>query len=92
MVAMYIDDIIVTSSDDAIISDLKAQLHNIFYIKDLSVLKCFLVIEDGYTVDEIILSQNKFTKDMLHDYKFDLSHKVVTLLLLNLKSEFTKGT
>lgn len=39
----------------------------------------------------IILSQNKFTKDLLHDCDFDLSVKAVTPLPLNLKLKFDEG-
>lgn len=55
-----------------------------FSIKDLGHLDYFLGIEVGYEPQGIVLSQNKFTRD-LRNYSFDLSTKDVTPLPLNLK-------
>ena len=45
IVAVYVDDIIVTSSNIAKINALKAHLHSTFSIKDLGLLNYFLGIE-----------------------------------------------
>lgn len=46
---LYIDDMIITGNDNAIVEELKRFLHNNFRIKDLGHLKYFLGIEVAYS-------------------------------------------
>lgn len=48
VVAVYVDDIIITGDDDEVIQDLKSHLHNVFSIKYLGLLNCFLGIKITY--------------------------------------------
>lgn len=91
VVAVYVDDIIVTGDNYSEITDLKNHMHHIFSIKDLGILHYFLGIEVGYVTDGIILSQKKFSNDILKDCDFDYSKPAVTPLPLNLKSSATNG-
>jgi hypothetical protein len=63
---VYVDNIIVTSSCpaviDALLSDLKAE----FALKDMGNLHYFLGIEVQNVADGILLSQEKYTNDILH--------------------------
>jgi hypothetical protein len=60
-----VDDIIIVSlvsqATDALLQDLKAD----FTLKDLKELHCFLHIEVKKTSDGILLSQEKYTSDVL---------------------------
>ena len=48
MVAVYVDDILVTGDNSNEITTLKAHLHKVLSIKDLSILHFFLGIEVSY--------------------------------------------
>ena len=69
IVAVYVDDIILTGNDIACISQLKHYLNDTFSIKDLGILHYFLGLEVNYIDAGIFLSQAKFTKDLLKDSK-----------------------
>lgn len=55
-------DIIITGSNETVITDLKSFLHTKFNIKDLGILKYFLGIEVSHTSEGYILTQRKYTK------------------------------
>ncbi|KAI3776447.1 hypothetical protein L1987_46232 [Smallanthus sonchifolius] len=66
-VLIYVDDVIMVGDDINKIRDTKAELHRRFTIKDLGNLKYFLGIEVARTKDGIVLSQRKYTLDILRD-------------------------
>ena len=59
------DDILLTGSNLSTIQALKQHLHSSFGIKDLGLMHYFLGIEVSYLPTGIVLSQNKYTKDIL---------------------------
>lgn len=73
------------------IQAVKDHLHTTFSIKDLVILHYFLEIEIAYLSDGIVMSQSKFTKELLQDCQFDVSKKDVTPLPLNLKHSASAG-
>lgn len=83
--AVYVDDILLTGDNLSEINALKAHLHRVFSIKDLSYLNHFLGLEIGYTPEGIILSQAKFTRELLSDSGIDKFKTVDTPLPLYLK-------
>ena len=90
--AIYVDDILLTGTDSFTIDELKAFLHHSFSIKDLGLLHYFLGIEVGYLPEGILLTQHKFTREILSDYGFDISKPTTTPLPLNLKLQADSGT
>ncbi|XP_057532974.1 uncharacterized mitochondrial protein AtMg00810-like [Amaranthus tricolor] len=86
IVAIYVDDIILTCYNPLIIHQLKAHLHHIFSIKDLGTLSFFLGIEVSY-VDQgiIIMSQKKFTLKLIRDSGIQVNKRAVTPLPVHLK-------
>jgi histone deacetylase 1/2 len=64
-VMIYVDDIIVTSSSDHAISALLRDLNKNFVIKDLGDLHYFLGIEVTKTQNGLLLTQEKYAKDLL---------------------------
>ncbi|KAJ0511272.1 putative RNA-directed DNA polymerase [Helianthus annuus] len=64
---IYVDDVIIVGDDMNKIKATKTELHRRFSIKDLGILKYFLEIEVARTKDGIVLSQRKYTLDILRD-------------------------
>ncbi|KAI3722512.1 hypothetical protein L2E82_33551 [Cichorium intybus] len=66
-ILIYVDDVIVVGNNPNKIQEIKTCLHAKFSIKDLGSLKYFLGIEVAKTPDGLVLSQRKFTLDILKD-------------------------
>ena len=64
-VLIYVDDIIVASSTHEAASALLQDLNKDFALKDLGVLNYFLGIEVNKTQDDILLTQEKYAKEVL---------------------------
>lgn len=69
---VYVDDIIVTGSNNVEIEQLICNLGNAFALKDLGQLNFFLGIEVTRNEDTLFLSQSKYLKELLT--KFDLKN------------------
>lgn len=67
-------------SDPSSIAALKLHLHTTFGIKDFGVLHYFLGIEVCYLLEGTLLSQKKFTSELLNDCGLDVTKKAVTPL------------
>ncbi|RVW76635.1 Retrovirus-related Pol polyprotein from transposon RE1 [Vitis vinifera] len=68
-VLVYVDDILVTSSDTAAITSLIAQLSSEFSLKDLGEVHYFLGIQVSHTNNGLHLSQTKYIRDLLQKTK-----------------------
>uniref|UniRef100_A0A2N9H044 Reverse transcriptase Ty1/copia-type domain-containing protein n=1 Tax=Fagus sylvatica TaxID=28930 RepID=A0A2N9H044_FAGSY len=64
-ILIYVDDVISADNDSHRIFSLKNYLHSQFRIKDLGPLKYFLGIEVARSSTGIVLSQRKYTLDIL---------------------------
>ena len=62
---IYVDDIIITGSDQDGIQKLKQHLFSHFQTKDLGKLKYFLCIEVAQSNSGVIISQRKYILDIL---------------------------
>jgi len=67
ILAVYVDDIIITGDDEAEIGRLKQCLSNTFEVKDLGQLRYFLGIEVARSSKGIVLSQRKYILDLLNN-------------------------
>jgi Reverse transcriptase (RNA-dependent DNA polymerase) len=65
MLAVYVDDMIITCDDEGEIAQLKVKLGKESEVKDLGQLRNFLGIEIARGVEKIILSQRKYVIDLL---------------------------
>jgi len=91
VVAVYVDDILITGSDPTAIQQLKQNLHSTFGIKDLGFLHYFLGFEVSRSPDGFTLTQRKFTQDLLKQSGHLHSKSTATPLPLNCKLLPTDG-
>lgn len=85
MVAVYVDDVILTGTDHEAITSLKAHLDHMFSIKDMRKLHYFLGLEIDYLDSSFLLTQRKFAKELILSSGLDVSKSVATPLLVHLK-------
>ena len=67
MLAVYVDDIVITGDDEREIIRLKENLNKEFEVKDLGQLRYFLGIEIAQNPKGIVLSQRKYVLDLLSE-------------------------
>jgi len=67
ILAVYVDDIIITGDDTLEIARLKKNLSKEFEVKDLGQLRYFLGIEIARSPRGIVLSQRKYVLDLLNE-------------------------
>jgi Reverse transcriptase (RNA-dependent DNA polymerase) len=65
VLAVYVDDMIISGNDEGEIALLKKKLGKEFKVKDLGQLRYFLGIEIARGAEGIILSQRKYVLDLL---------------------------
>ena len=82
---VYVDDIVITGSDQDGIQKLKQHLFNHFQTKDLRKLKYFLGIEIAQSNSEMIIYQRKYTLDILTDTGMSDCKRVDTPMDPNVK-------
>jgi len=88
---VYVDDIMLTGSNTAQIEHVKQHHHKCFGIKDLGRLDYFLGLEVSYVHQGIVLSQKKFTHELLKESGLDNSKPVSTPLRYNCKLSQDEG-
>ncbi|CAI8584052.1 unnamed protein product [Vicia faba] len=64
---VYVDDIVITDSDESGILQMKQHLSNQFQTKDLGKLQYFLDIEVAQSKDGLVISQRKYAMDILEE-------------------------
>ncbi|CAH9133803.1 unnamed protein product, partial [Cuscuta epithymum] len=64
---IYVDDVILAGNDITHINEVKGYLDTAFSIKDLGKLKYFLGIEVARSPEGFVLSQRKYTLDILEE-------------------------
>ncbi|XP_075076649.1 uncharacterized protein LOC142163277 [Nicotiana tabacum] len=67
LVLVYVDDLLVIGNDLEEIQNAKAALHQKFKLKDLGELRYFLGIEFARSKEGILMSQRKYTLEMISD-------------------------
>jgi len=84
-VAVYVDDILLTGSDEFEICALKEFLDATFKIKDLGFVNYFLGLEVLQSPQGLILTQRKFTMELIKEFGCLNATGVVTPLDCNVK-------
>lgn len=67
IVLVYVDDLLITGNDPALIQETKQVLHSHFKIKDLRELKYFLGIEFCRSAQGILLNQRKYALELVSE-------------------------
>nr|KYP33384.1 hypothetical protein KK1_045765 [Cajanus cajan] len=76
-ILVYVDDIIITGNNSAILHTLVSQLHSVFSLKDLGDLDYFLAIEGKTQSDgSLILTQSKYIIDLLNRTDMETSKPI----------------
>lgn len=91
ILAVYVDDIILTGTDLGEVSALKAFLHDQFKIKDLDFFNYFLGIEVLYSSSGVLLHQRKFIHDLTKEFHCDICTPVISPLELHEKLKAKVG-
>ena len=62
---VYVDDIVITSSNSALLAQLKTHLVKLVHMKDLGPLTYFLGLEGHCSPSGISLNQHKYASDLV---------------------------
>lgn len=92
ILTVYIDDILITGDNHTKVDFLKKHLHEVFTIKDLGHLHYFTGIEVSKINDSLVLTQQKYTKELLQSSGATQFKRVVIPLPLNTKLSVEEGT
>ena len=82
---VYVDDIVITGSDSALLSQLKTHLSESFYMKDLGSLTYFLGLQVHHSPSSISLNQHKYASDLVATAGLQGATSVDTPMELNVK-------
>ena len=82
---VYVDDIIVTSSDQEAITTIKQLLHTTFNMKDLGQLTYFLGLEVQFQQKGIFVTQHKYTQDLIQQVGLTAATTIDTPMEVNVK-------
>ncbi|CAL1391452.1 unnamed protein product [Linum trigynum] len=91
IVLVYVDDLIITGDDVAVISQIKENLSVRFRMKELGELRHFLGLEVERTKEGLFLCQHKYAKDLLEKYGMLECKPVTTPVEISAKLCSTEG-
>lgn len=89
---VYVDNILITGNDAAAILAIKSHLDKVFSNKDHGLLHYFLGMEVSHFSDGMVITQQKFTKELLQSSGLIDFRKALTPLPVNLKLSASEGT
>lgn len=89
---VYVDDILITGSDQSLITHILAQLAERFSVKDAEDLNYFLGIEAHRTPQGLHLSQRKYILDLLHRHAMLEAKPVTSPMASSPKLTINSGT
>ncbi|KAE8725286.1 hypothetical protein F3Y22_tig00009003pilonHSYRG00075 [Hibiscus syriacus] len=82
---IYVDDLLITGNDAAMIEELKKILHASFRMKDLGELKYFLGFEILRSREGILLNQRKYALELIEETRLGGAKPVCTPMEQNIK-------
>lgn len=83
IVALYVDDLLITELDIEYLKKFKAQKMFAFEMTDLSLMSYFLGIEGQQNFGQISLHQSKYAKDLLKKFNMSACKLVLTPLIVS---------
>ncbi|WVZ03717.1 hypothetical protein V8G54_024523 [Vigna mungo] len=88
---VYVDDIVVTGSDQDVIYRIKQMLHSNFHMKELGHLNYFLGLEVHYHPEGIFVIQHKYIQDLVQLAGLTNATPVNTPMEVNVKYRRHEG-
>ncbi|KAJ6343827.1 hypothetical protein OIU76_005553 [Salix suchowensis] len=88
---VYVDDIVITGSDNELLQHLQKHFHDSFHMKDLDPLQYFLGLEVQITLTGTLLHQHKYTEEVISLAGLQMGNSVLTPLEVNVKLRQEKG-
>ncbi|KAL2242389.1 UNVERIFIED_CONTAM: Retrovirus-related Pol polyprotein from transposon RE1 [Sesamum indicum] len=82
---IYVDDVLIAAASKSLIEEVKRYLDNLFTIKDLGEAQYFLGLELFRSQKGLVLSQNKYTQDIVRDVGLSEGKSALTPLPPGLK-------
>ena len=87
IICLYVDDLLITGSNEECIESCKAELMKEFEMNDLGKLSYFLGIEFTQTKYGVIMHQTKYTRDLLKKFSMEQSNSAITPAETGMKLE-----
>ncbi|KAJ4702907.1 Retrovirus-related Pol polyprotein from transposon TNT 1-94 [Melia azedarach] len=91
IILVYVDDIVVTGSNNGEIERIICQMNKIFALKDLGQLHYFLGIEVNRTKSKLVLSQSRYISELLNRVNMSGCKGTNTPLALGERLSKTEG-
>ncbi|WJZ95327.1 hypothetical protein VitviT2T_014105 [Vitis vinifera] len=88
---VYVDDIVITSSNSALLGQLKTHLSESFHMKDLGSLLYFLGLEVHHSPSGISLNQHKYVSDLVATAGLQGATSIDTPMELSVKLRKEEG-
>lgn len=92
IVAVYVDDLLVTRLNDRAVHDFKSQMMSMFEMMDLGTMTYFLGMKVIQTSEGVYLHQVKYARDLLKKFNMSLCKVVNTSLAAGEKFSKEDGT
>jgi len=88
IVSLYVDDLLVTGSNELLVEEFKQEMMNVFEMTDLGLMTYFLGMEVKQSKNEVFIYQNKYAKEILK--KFQMEECKATSTPMNQKEKLCK--
>ena len=84
-IVLYVDDLIITRSNESLIDEIKSDLSNAFDMSDLGLTHYCLGIEVWQKEDGVFLTQSKYARDLLYKFNMQDCKPLSTPMDVNMK-------
>ncbi|KAL2247235.1 UNVERIFIED_CONTAM: Retrovirus-related Pol polyprotein from transposon RE1 [Sesamum indicum] len=88
---VYVDDVLIAGPCEHTIAGFKTKLHNLFTIKNLGKARFFLGLEIGRSNEGMIITQDKYVRDIIADAGLTQCKATNTPLLAGLQLKAASG-
>ncbi|XP_047252355.1 uncharacterized mitochondrial protein AtMg00810-like [Capsicum annuum] len=88
VVSLYVDDILVTGSNKAMVNQFKQEMETKFEMSELGEMNYFLGMEIHQATDGIFISQRKYAWDVLKKFKMEKSTRPDLMFTASFLSRF----
>ncbi|RVW37574.1 Retrovirus-related Pol polyprotein from transposon RE1 [Vitis vinifera] len=88
VVSVYVDDLLVTGSNEKLVKEFKAEMLKVFEMTDLGLMSYFLGMEVKQDHGGVFISQKKYAKEILNKFHMDDCKRTSTPM--NQKEKFSK--